>query len=433
VNALVIRCPTCNAALNVRGDATSVTCNYCHSPCQIQQRTRVFQIPRPVQGPPQLPVAQVPVNRMPMVIVGATVSMIVFGAMSGYFAYRRAIVAPILARSAVAERPATAAEAAAAARPSRPENLQWNSNRPLLRDLDGDGANDLVGLIGVYTGERMSHLAAYSGADGHALWRSPAIPAALGSRPRLALAGDRALLSGDDGKLYSYQLSDGRAGWTLELGEKVRSLCALPDDGAVRVVTEDDRARDVQLASGEAAEVRGKSRRQLYKACDELPTDHDNTYGQVRYNPFHRLPNVSGMYSRFTVRRGDRTLLSGGKSPGTGIPMVARLDGRAVKWRAELPSSNPLTSQIAEEVIYFDDRVALATYATEFSGGETRLVALSFEDGHRLWEAKLSSGPGSNVMSSVFASGNRAYVVSWTYLMAFDLKTGKLAFKIGSY
>lgn len=429
MNAIIIRCPTCNAALNVPGDATSVTCSYCHSPCQIQQRTRVFQIPRPVQGPPQMPVAKVPVNRVPFIIAGATVTMILFGAASSYFAYRGVFIAPTrTARPVLAEQPAEAVTAAA----GRPENLQWNSSRPLLRDLDGDGAEDLIGLIGVYTNERVSHIAAYSGSDGHALWRSPAIPAVLGSRPKLALAGDRALLSGDDGKLYSYQLSDGHAGWTLELGEKVRSLCALPDKGVIRVVAEDDRARDVQLASGDAADVHGKSRRQLYKACDELPTDQDNDYGQVRYNPFHRLPNVSGMYSRFTMKRGDRSLLSGGKSPGTGIPMVARLDGREVKWRAELPSSNPLTSQNAEEVIYFDDRVALATYATEFSGGETRLVALSFEDGHRLWEATLSSGPGSSVMSSVFSSGDRAYAVSWTYLMAFDLKTGKQAFKIGS-
>lgn len=430
MNAIIIRCPTCNAALNVSGDAMSVTCNYCHSPCRIQQRTRVFQIARPLQGPPQMPVAQVPVNRLPLIIAGSTIAMILFGATSSFFAYRSIIPPSARTRAALAEQPAAVPPKAA---PSRPENLQWNSTRPLLRDLDGDGAEDLVGLIGVYDGERVAHVAAYSGSDGHALWRSPVIPAALGSRPKLALAGDRALLSGDDGKLYSYQLRDGHAGWTLELGEKVRALCALPDEGAIRVVAEDDRARDVQLASGEAVEVHGKSRRQLYKACAALPTDHDNTYGQVRYNPFNRLPNVSGMYSRFTVKRGDRSLLSGGKSPGTGIPMVARLDGRDVKWRAELPSSNPLTSRFDEEVIYFDDRVALATYATESSGGETRLVALSFEDGHRLWEAKLSSGPGSNVMSSVFATGNRAYVVSWTYLMAFDLQTGKQAFKIGSY
>lgn len=463
MNAISIRCPTCNAALHVPNEATTVTCSYCHTPCRIQHRSRILQIPRPPahddrmpgrDGRAPMPVARVPVRSAAMVTVGALTAMMVVGAGAGYTMMRNAEVA---SSSRAASQPMQIAEAMPPATPGgpsgRPEMVHWNSSRPMLRDLDGDEQEDLIGVIGVYVNSTsLRHVAAYSGKDGHSLWRSALVPEAVGSQVKIALVGDRVLLSGDDGKLYAYKLEDGSPAWTLAVGEKVEMLCQLGDAGdgsskddpleaarglaastRVRVVTKDERARDVQLAGGEATEITGKSRRQLFRACNQIPTDDDNTYGQVPYNPFHRLPNISDMYPRYTVRRGDVMLVSGGKAPGTGIPMVALREGRKVRWRAELPSSEPLTSQMDEKVIYFDSRVALATYATRSgSDGETRLVALSAEDGHRLWEAPLSSGPGSSVMSSVMATGKRAVAVSWTYAIAFDLETGKRVFSIGN-
>jgi outer membrane protein assembly factor BamB len=428
VNAIVIRCPTCNAALNVPGDAASVTCSYCHSPCLIQQRTRIFQIPRPLQGPPQMPVAQVPVKPGAMVVIGATVTMILGGTIAGLFAFQRAIAPTERTPSPMAEREKTKA----ATPPSQPEYLQWSSMRPLLRDLDGDGDDDVIGAITTYGGPtRSMFAAAYSGKDGHPLWRSPAIPGGVGNQPMLALAGDHLVLSGDDGKLHGYQLGDGSSAWRVELGEKVRRLCSLPG-GELRVITEDDRARDVQLGSGAAVVVAVEHRRQLAKGCDPLPTDDDNTYGAAASDVFRPLPRVSGMNVRYMLKRGTVAVVSGGKSRGTSVPMVARLDKREVKWLRELPSSNALTSRSEEKVLYFDDHVVLATYDTDFSRGETRLVALSPTDGSLLWESPLSSGPGSNVMAAVLATQHHALAVTWTYVMGFDLKTGKLAFKIGT-
>lgn len=432
MNAITIRCPTCNAALHVPDEALTVTCSYCHTPCRIQQRSRIWQIPQPPPPPPRdgrppMPVAKVPVRIASMVITGALVSALVVGAGAGFFVFRTA-TRPV---SGIRQ-PLTQDVAAPPKAPARPERLLWRSARPLLRDLDGDGDDDLIGLLDVYADSRtLRHIAAFSGKDGHPLWRSPVLPDGLGTQARLALAGELALLSGDDGEVHAYQLDGGAPAWSLPVGERVELLCRLPDAGQVRVITKDEQARDVALATSAATAVTGKSRRQLWRGCDEIPNDDNNPYGLVPYDPFDRLPNVRGLYPRYYVRRGDTALISGGKAPGTGIPMVVLRKGKEVVWRAELPSSDPLTSRMDEKILFFDARVALATYTTQSSAGESRLVALSTTDGHRLWEAPLRSGVGSLVFSSVVATQRRAIVVTWTYAAAFDLETGKQVFEIG--
>lgn len=437
MNAITIRCPTCNAALHVPNEAATVTCSYCHTPCRIQHRSRIWQIPQPPPPPvrdgrPPMPVAKVPVKIGAMVIAGSLASMLVAGGGAAFMVMQGGAVSS--SSSSESHALMQHAEVPTAEPAKRPETLRWDSSKPLLRDLDGDGDDDLIGMVNGYVDSKsLRYVAAYSGKDGRALWRSAAVPDALGTQAYVTIAGDRALLSGDDGKVYAYQLDDGAAAWTLEVGERVELYCRLDDAGKLRIITKDERARDVELASGAATPVTGKSRRQLWRGCDAIPTDNDNSYGQAVYNPFHRLPNVRGMYTRSLVKRGDTALISGGKSPGTGIPMVALRKGKEVVWRAELPSSDPLTSQMSEAILYVDSRVALATYSTNSgSAGQVRLVALATEDGRRLWEAPLSSGPGSMVLSSVLATQRRAIAVTWTYALAFDLETGKPVFAIGN-
>jgi outer membrane protein assembly factor BamB len=364
-----------------------------------------------------------------MVITGAFVSALVLGVATAFFVFRSA--APVRTTRSGGQPMALIAEDPATA-PARPERRRWNSARPLLRDLDGDGEDDLIGQLDVTVDSRTRrHLAAFSGKDGRALWRSPVVPDGLGTQARLTLAGDHLLLAGDDGKVHAYQVAGGDKAWTLEVGERVELVCRLADGDRVRVITKDERARDVALASGAATEVSGKSRRQLWRGCDAIGNDDNNTYGQVVYDPFDRLPSVRGMYPGYFVKRGDTALISGGKAPGTGIPMVVLRQGKEVRWRAELPSSDALTSDMDEKILFFDSRVALATYSTHHSAGQARLVALAIEDGRRLWETPLVSGIGSLVFSSVLATQRRAVVVTWSYLASFDLETGKQVFTIG--
>ncbi len=431
MNAITIRCPTCNAALNVNGDATSVTCTYCHTPCRIQQRTRVFQLPRPVQGPPSMPVAKAPVRPAVPIVMGAAITMTIVGGLSGFLVMQQTDVpSSRFAATPTAERPAEAQEPPTP--PQRPENLHWNSARPLLRDLDKDGSDDLIGAINTFGDATAVYLTAISGADGHTLWRSPAMPAGIGHNKRVAVAGQLALISGEDGVLHAYSLEDGAAAWKVQLGEKLETLCALPDPATIRLITSDEHSRVLQLADGKlTAPVPGAgSRRRRQASCDIIDDDRDHRYGQDLYDAFRRVPNVRGMSTRFMAKRGDTGIVAGGKSPGTSVPMLARLDKREVTWKLELPSSDHLTASFDEDILYFDDRVVLTTYAIA-SGGEVRLVALAPEDGSRKWEVPVQTQSGSIVLSSVFATQNRAVVVTWTFAMAFDLQTGKRLFKIG--
>jgi outer membrane protein assembly factor BamB len=427
LHAITIRCPTCNAALHVGETVTSVVCTYCHTPCRIQQRTRIFQMPRPLVGPPSMPVARTPVRAAPMIVAGVAASVALMGAMSAFLFVGTASYTPpsSLASGSTAEAPA----------PEPPkEHYQWTSGKPLLRDLDGDGESDLIGMIRVFANSKQLHfLAAYSGATGQALWRTEALPAPLDGQSRIAVAGEHLLVWSQDGKLHGYQLGGGASSWIAELGEKVAELCEGPYAGAVRVITADDRARDVRLSTGELADVEPVSRRKLYAACRAIPNDNNHSYGQLISDSWRRLPNVRGMSSSAMVKRGELTIVAGGKSPGTAVPMLARLDGKDVKWKVELPSKDPLTSMFDEKILYVDERVVLATYRTQFgSDGETFVVALHPDDGRRLWESSFSTGPGSIVMSGVLATEKRAIAVTWTAAVAFDLATGKLSFVIGS-
>lgn len=429
MHAITIRCPTCNAALNVSDEVYSVVCTYCHTPCRIQQRTRFFQVPRPVAGPPTLPVARAPVRTAPFIILGTVTSMLVMGGLAGFMTFqsnRSSYSSP--SYGATAEKPA----------PEVPkERYQWSSGKPLLRDLDGDGASDLVGMIRVYgraDSTHPHHLVALSGADGHELWRTDPLPVALDGQSRVAITGEHMLVWGKEGKLYGYKLGGGAAVWVAELGEKVEEVCALPDAGAVRVITSDERAREVQVATGALGEASSVSRRRRQSAdCKVILNDYNNTYGQILTDSWSRLPDVRGMSSRAMAKRGDLVIIAGGKSPGTSVPTLARLDGKAVKWKIELPSKEPLTSMFDEKILYVDERVVLATYRTQFgSDGETFVVALHPDDGRRLWETSINTGPGSMVMSSVFATEKLAIAVTWTYAVAFDLATGKHVFTLGN-
>lgn len=431
MHAITIRCPTCNAALNVNDEVYSVVCNYCHTPCRIQQRTRFFQVPRPVAGPPTMPVARAPVRTAPMIVVGAALSTVVIGMLSAFLTFqstRSSYRSPSTAYGSTAEAQA----------PEEPkERYQWSSGKPLLRDLDGDGASDLVGMIRVYgrpDGEHPHYLIALSGADGHELWRTERLPVALDGQSRVALIGDHLLVWGKEGKLHGYKIGGGAPLWIAELGEQVEEACALPDAGAVRVITSDERARDVQLATGALGEASSVSRRRRqYADCKVILNDYNNTYGQTIVDSWSRIPDVKGMSSRAMAKRGDLVIIAGGKSPGTSVPMLARLDGKAIKWKLELPSKEPLTSMFDEKILYVDERVVLATYRTQFgSDGETFVVALHPDDGRRLWETAIRTGPGTMVMSSVFATEKLAIAVTWTSAFAFDLATGKHVFTLGN-
>jgi hypothetical protein len=426
VKAVSIRCPNCNAALEVDDGQTTVTCAYCHASSRLQAHTQVWQAAAPG---PRNPGTAAPARNAAMVLVIGMLVLVVGGAGAAYFMVRRASV-PFASSGGATTAPTPSSQTSKRA----PEQVRWNSDRPLLRDLDGDGADDLVGVISVYDGEPKNYVAAYSGDDGHPMWRSAEVPKDAGSQPHIAMAGDWLLLSGTDGKLRSYAVGDGKTGWTVELGEKLAMLCALPAESPpqVRVITADDRGRDVQLATGKTTEVQGKSRRQL-RSCEELPTDDDNLYGMTQYDPFRdRLPELRWMSVRHMVRRDNLKFYAGGKSPGTEVPMVALFDGRNERWRAELPSSDPLTSLLEDKCLYFDGRVALGCYSTNRGAeGQTRLVALRSNTGERMWEAALTAPGGSMVLTSALTTQHRALAVAWGVVVAFDLHTGKRAFVIG--
>ena len=419
MRAISIRCPTCNASLQVASDATATTCEYCHTPCRIQARTGFLQRPTPPSGPPEMPVAQAPANHVALLVaVGALMALLGTSA-AAYLLMRSS--AQTAAREAAAPRPAVApvAPVAPVTQEAPRPAMRWGGSPALLRDLDRDGDEDLIGMVDQYLdGKR--YLAAYSGLTGQELWRSPAITASATYQPRLALTEAHVLHATDEGELRSYALSTGAPGWVATLGEKVERLCATSPT-QVRVITADEQARTLELADGTLGEpMRWRARE---GACEELPLAW-HRYGMTVRSGYG-LARVPGMQVRLLARRGEATLAAGGKSPGTAVPMLARLAGKEVLWKVELPSESPLAAQMREDLIAFDEDLVTATYKTTSGTNElTRLVALAFADGARRWEV-----PSSECRTAL--TRRMVICINWSQVTAYHRASGQEAFRLG--
>jgi PQQ-like domain len=412
MRAISIRCPTCNASLRVASDAAMTTCEYCHTTCRIQTRTGWLQRPASASGPPGLPVAQAPANHAVVLALAGLLTALLGTGAAAYLMMRNSTPASVAApQSAAAPVPV---------RPPEPARLRWTGSPLLLRDLDGDGNEDLIGIVEEYL-DRKQFLAAYSGVTGREMWRA-AVAMRSPYPAQLALTEAYVLRADDDGRLYSYLIDNGEPRWVATLGEKVEHLCA-HGPGQIRVITADAQVRTVQLEDGAvSAPTRWKRRREA--ACDELPLAW-HRLGMTVQTGF-ALARVPGMSVRFLARRGAMTLAAGGKSPGTAVPMLARLDGKVVTWKRELPSDNPLGAQMREDLIYFDEDLVAATYKTRVGNAEvTRLVALASSDGTRRWEV-----PSSECRSVL--TRTMVLCIDGLRITAYHRNTGNQAFQIGN-
>jgi len=149
LRAIVVRCPNCNANLEIASTVASVTCAYCGTVSRIQARTAVFQTPKPMsRTEPQLP--QMPVARQRFsVLLAMLPTLIIAGLVAGgtFFA-KRGIPGLISSR------------------------VLWAGHVPVLIDVDGDGVADPIGLVRYVMSNDRAHLAAYSGKTGAPLWES---------------------------------------------------------------------------------------------------------------------------------------------------------------------------------------------------------------------------------------------------------------------
>lgn len=320
---------------------------------------------------------------------------------------------------------------------------------PLLADLDGDGTTDIVVLAHLRQGERRwDAFAAFRGTDGELLWHVDAPEDARASVA--AVVHGRLLLLTRTGQVLGHELAAGKQQWSTALGDRGLRFCAASEPDAVLVVTADERVLLLDVKTGKQTPTRPPA------TCGPVATDQEYDDHDPRDRSDARAPagvlgvrcgSVRVMGSEnFTVPDACRArakfdpdrlgglvahalwqtpggwLVIGVRDPGTHTPLVARVQGKALAWKADVPEGNPLlASEGGPSAITLAGDVIVAGYRLQ-TGSHEFLTAFALPDGKRLWHI---DAPGQSI-DRLAATPNQLLVYADGSLSMLDLKTGAL-------
>lgn len=420
-----IKCPKCAAPLPIAADATTVTCRYCGGTSVIERPGRTLQPPpgQTVVHVPATPAVNPAIGRN--IALGMTLSLVVMGAVSSLVVLR----ASPSVHTPGASGPADLATDIAAA--VAPASYAFD-DRPMLADINNDGAPDIVGRIREYNVG--AWIAAFDGTSGAELWRSGLLgkDAEDGYSLR-GIAHDRFIAVDALGKVQALDLKTGGPAWSTLLGEKARSLCA--GEGVIVVETADEVRHGLDPRSGKPHEPAKPA------ACatvwsserDVTPTQRIIDWPDFEENHLPGLNRVDGITAHralIPAGPGPRFLL-GAKSKGTSVPMVAAVgDKRKILWQEVVPGVDPLTTDTNVTTVEagYSSGVLVVPYGMKNRDDGVRMAALSADTGARLWDVQITNSPFS---SGVVVTPERVFHAIGQALEVRALKTGELQYVIG--
>lgn len=408
------RCPRCGAPLPIQPGMDAVTCQYCGARSLIDRGRKPTTAPAP-QGMHVVRVAPPSGNAAAVTVTAAVAGMVVAGAVAGVVALGASGGSGAGARPLLGAGPRT-----------------YFSDRPMVADVNGDGAPDVIGKSSIPAGE--AWIAAYDGRDGKPIWRTAALAKdATTHEARRAVVLGRVISVDALGKAHAYDLRTGTPSWSVPLGEKARRVCQ--GSGVIVVETVDDVKHGLDPASG--------TKRALAKdaACTSVPSSSKEEapgYQLVGWADFdelglprsHELDGMSVNRALVASGPGPRFLL-GSRSKGSRIGMVAAVDRKKVLWETVVPGVDPLTTKASgvDEAAY-QGGLLVVPYDMKDHGEGTRLACFDGGTGARLWDVQIHKK--SQVLLGISTSANDVFYATWTALYVFSLKTGKLRYMVGS-
>ncbi|MEO6776521.1 MAG: PQQ-binding-like beta-propeller repeat protein [Kofleriaceae bacterium] len=386
--ATQVKCPECGARLDIAGDAPIVACSYCGTQSRVQRRTPILEIRKPL--PKALPhepvrIAREVRSRKGKLLLAAT---IIAGIGLG-----PGIVVGVLYHSYT--------------------TTEWEGHHLLLGDANGDGVDDFIGFDRNIVRDRM-FLAAYSGVDGHRLWRS----ASLGGYSAVYKdtiannsAGGIVLVADPIAHLAAYEITTGVKRWQITAPEVVAAFCFNNPGEPPTLRTADKQVWTVRATDGKlepATECRANLSRQV------LAEMHGELAGMT-------LQEV------YTQGDGPRVAI-GVRSPGTPVPMIAVLDpGGHALWKAEVAGHDPMTMKLrAGSAPAISEHDVAIVYAR---GKQFELVVFDRATGARRFEVPVKAR--TSVVSGVVLRQSFVAVETWGSLQVFDLATGTRRFIVG--
>jgi ribosomal protein S27E len=422
-----IKCPTCAAPLPISADATTITCRYCGGTSAVERPGKAVHAP-PGQTVVHVPAASPAVGRN--VAIGVATSMLAVGVVTS-MTFLNSSSPPMQARPGAPE--VTTATATATATAGAPPVTYSFDDRPMLADINGDGAPDIVGRVREYNVG--AWISAFDGTSGAELWRSGLLgkDAEDGYALR-GIAHGRFVAVDALGKVQALDLKTGGPAWSTLLGEKADSICA--GEGVIVIETADDVRHGLDPQSGKSREP-GKP-----AACavvwsserDLTPTQRIIDWPRFEANGLPSLHSVDGISAHRALvpsEPGPRFLL-GSKSKGTAVPMAAAVgDKRKVLWKEIVPGVDPLTTGTNVTTIQagHGGGVLVIPYDMKEREAGVRMAALAADTGARLWDVQV--GSNSPFSGGVVVANDRTFHAIGSIVEVRALKTGELQFTIG--
>ncbi len=324
--------------------------------------------------------------------------------------------------------------------PSMTFPRRWESWRaPVFVDVNGDGHEDLVGWSAQVIGtDDHELLCAFSGVDGAELWRADVGTQDDLSDTATVVADDRVVYFDARGRASAFRLTDGESlGWTSSVGGEAEEICAVGADRLL-VRTPDRLWTEVLLADGRTtltgdigpsecvgarttATPMGLHVRVSAPGWTELDSWRLRDSGapiaarQTRLSPDGRQHLVVGV----------------GRGQTRNPPMLALVEGGALRWSIVVPT-DPLLAQAnaAEAVAIGDDAVFVAYEMTPRADVPRRVAAFRLSDGARLWDVGLPAASGRRAW--YLLAGQEVLAISANQiLIVLDRTTGAVRFQIG--
>jgi len=429
-----MKCPSCGAGLSPPPGHRSFPCVYCGTHVDVAPkpgpRRGPVQVHRVVSsgqtsGPSSDPGGAKIVKWILLAVFGslffvfAGVGYTVFSAVKGVTAGVEALGA------ASGTVPGFGADSAVPGLNAQ-ESLLWDDvgGQPLPLKVGDKPA--FLGRVRVTPSDELFFVAVAS--DGQELFRSgPYGTYSDGYRHTFAaIAGDRAALTDASAKLHLVDTSDGATLKTLDLSDRVKTICGAADGSTFWVEQIDKREFLLDPKSGELREgERPDGCRSAEPRWGLIPDESQR----------RKLRRLSKKIDDFEAERfledGERTIVAGVRKPGTKVPAAVGLaeDG-SIAWRVEVPSIDPLR---AREGSNSHDDVGGGRYVTVYGEGSDtwHVTAFDSETGDRLWDQSLRSVFAVDSIDGVIVTEDYVLIVRTSSLEVLDPATGGLRGTIG--
>lgn len=447
-----LRCPHCAAALKVEVGATSAKCEYCGTTSLLRGGTIA----------PQAGGRGRAAGKSGCGVIAVVLGVVVVGVIAA-LVFLASAPSPPSAPVRVEHSPSVVAVppviAAPAPTPPPARELTIDTRRrPLLVDVDADGAVDVVALTEVREDARRHHAyVALSAATGALLWQIDVPDEAAGDSFAAAAHG-RLLLLDDKGQLRGHDLRTGAAQWTTALGERGTRFCASATADAIDVPTADDRVLAIDVKTGRQTPVAAAPGCAAVPT-DRVPVDRDpaarddprapagtvsircgsvtayTSSGMTRLKDQCRarskidVDGLPGLVAHALWRVPAGWVVLGVRKPGTYVPTVGLVDARTRKllWKADVPEGNPLLADEGSPtpVVLLPAHLVVGYTVKD---QPQHLTAFALEDGARAWHIDV---PGGERVQQAAAADGRLFLYGDGAVHILDAASGALVRSLG--